>query len=192
LLIGMTCHKKMLRCLVPLLGLTLLAIFAELYAIDPTAYYRALARIGIDVWKYPFVDWEYFGPTIKCWNEGINVYITNPCDAVNRPHAYSPLWLRADFIPTNRTWTTPIGLVLVLGFLLSLFLVVKPASWRELIIFALACTSTMVVFALERGNADIIMFIMLVIASVLSAGPLASRILSYALILLAGFSNSIR
>jgi hypothetical protein len=52
----MTCHKKMLRCLVPLLGLTLLAIFAELYAIDPTAYYRALARIGIDVWKYPFVD----------------------------------------------------------------------------------------------------------------------------------------
>jgi len=182
----MTCDKKMLRCIVLLPGLTLLAILAELYAVDPTAYYRALTRIGIDPWKYPFIDWEYIGAGVKCWNEGINVYITNPCDTANRPHDYSPLWLRAVFIPTDRTWTMLIGLALVLGFLLSLFWVVKPVTWRELIIFALTCTSTMAVFALERGNVDIIIFIMLVVASVLSTGPLANRILSYALILLAG------
>jgi len=44
----------------------------------------------------------------------------------------------------------------------------------------------MIVYALERGNVDVILFIMLVVAGVLSTGPLASRILSYALILLAG------
>src|SRR6266851_6318373 len=46
--------------------------------------------------------------------------------------------------------------------------------------------SPMVFFGLERGNVDVIIFIMLVVTGVLSAGPLANRILSYALILLAG------
>jgi hypothetical protein len=179
-------QKKMLRCLVPLLGLSLLAIFAALYMVDPTAYYRALVTIGVPAWTYPFIDWEFIGAGIKCWSEGINVYITNPCDLLNRLHNYSPLFLRAVFIPTNRSWTMPIGLVFVFAYLISLFWLVKPVNWRELLIFALACMSPMVTYALERGNFDIVIFIMLVVAGVLSAGPLSSRILSYALILLVG------
>ena len=177
--------KRMLRCLVPLLGLSLLAIFAALYTRDSGVYYQALVTIGVPAWTYPFIDWEYIGAGIKCWNEGINVYITNPCDLLNRSHVQSPLWLRAVFIPTDRSWTIPSGVVLVLAYLISLFWLVKPVNWQELIIFALACTSPTVFYALERGNTDIIIFIMLVVAGVLSTGPLASRILSYALILLA-------
>jgi hypothetical protein len=177
----------MLRYVVPLLGLMLLAIFATLYAFEPNAYYRTLETIGIQPFKYPFLDWEYIGASIKCWNEGINVYITDPCDVLNRVHdGYSPLWLRAVFLPTDRAWTMPTGIGIVLTFLLSLFWVVKPANWREVIVFVLACTSTMVVFALERTNVDVIFFIMFVVAGVLSSGSLASRILSYALMLLAG------
>jgi hypothetical protein len=176
----------MMRYIVPLLGLTLLAIFAVLYAVDTGAYYRVLTTIGIIPFKYPFVDWENMGAAIRCWNNNIDVYIADPCDVMNRPHGYSPLWLRAVFILTDRFWTMPIGIGIIIAFLLSLFWLVKPANWRELIVFALACTSTMTVFALERGNVDVILFIMLVIAGVLSTGPLASRIISYALILLAG------
>ena len=179
-------HKEILRCLVPLLGLALLAIFAALYTVDPKAYYRALDTIGVPAWTYPFIDWEVLGAAIKCWSEGINVYITNPCDVLNRPHVYSPLFLRAVFIPTGKFWTMPIGLVLVLAFLISLFWVVKPENWRELIIFALACMSPMVIYGLERGNFDIIIFIMLVAAGILSTGPMASRILCYALIFMVG------
>jgi hypothetical protein len=180
-------QKNMLRCLVPLLGLALLAILGALYAIDFKNYYRALATgAGMVPFKYPFVDWEYVSANIKCWNEGINVYITNPCDVLDRVYNLSPLWLRAIFIPTDRAWTMPIGIGIILAFLLSLFWLVKPANWRELIIFALTCTSPMVVEALERGNVDVIIFIMLVVAGALSAGPLANRILSYALMLLAG------
>jgi hypothetical protein len=179
-------QKKMLRCLVPLLGLALLAIFAALYTVDPKVYYQALVTIGVPAFTYPFIDWEYIGAGIKCWSEGINVYITNPCDLLNRPHNYSPIWLRAVFISTERSWTMPSGLGFVLAFLISLFWLVKPENWRELIIFALACTSPMAIYALERGNVDVIIFIMLIVAGVLSTGPLASRIPSYAVILLAG------
>ena len=180
------CRKTILRCLVPLLGLALLGILAALYTLNPKVYYRALVTIGFPPFSYPFLDWESIGAAIKCWSEGINVYIANPCDVLNRLHNYSPLLLRAVFIPTDRAWTMPIGLFLVLAFLISLFWVVRPLNWRELIIFALACTSPMVVYLLERGNIDIIIFIMVVIAGVLSSGSTASRILSYALILLAG------
>jgi hypothetical protein len=175
-----------LRYILPLLGLALLAIFAVLYVFDIDAYYGALTTIGIKPTKYPFIDWEFISAGIRCWNNNIDVYIANPCDVFNRPHDYSPLWLRLVFIPTDRVWTMPIGIGIVVAFWLSLFWLVKPANWRELIVFALACTSTMIVFALERGNSDVILFIMLVVAGVLSTGPLASRILSYALILLAG------
>src|ERR1700739_4456307 len=126
-------QKKMLRCLVPLVGLALLAIFAELYTVYPNVYYRVLNSIGVPAFTYPFIDWEFISAGIKCWREGINVYIANPCDVFNRPHVYSPLFLRLIFIPTERAWTMPIGLGLVLAFLTSLFWLVKPVNWRELI-----------------------------------------------------------
>lgn len=180
-------QKNMFCCLVPLLGLMLLGVLAALYAVDFKDYHRVLATIfGFNTGPYPFFDWEYIGAGIKCWNEGINVYLTNPCDLAHRPHGYSPLWLRVVFIPTDKSWTMPVGIGIAIAFLLSLFWVIKPANWREVLIFALACISPVVVYCLERGNADAVIFIMLAIAGVLGAGPLANRILSYALILLAG------
>ncbi len=180
-------QHKVLRCLVPALGLACVAILAVLYAVDFRDYNRALSTgAGMIPFKYPFLDWEYIGANVKCWNEGINVYVTNPCDVLNRTYNLSPLWLRAVFIPTDRAWTMPIGVGIILAFLLSLFWLLRPTNWREVIIFALTCTSPMVVEALERGNIDVIIFIMLVVAGVLCAGQLTNRILSYALILLAG------
>ncbi len=180
-------QKNTLRCVIPLLGLTLLAIFSALYAFDFKNYYRALATIfGFNPFRYPFLDWEYIGAGIKCWNEGVNVYITNPCDVASRPFGYPPLWLRLVFIPTDRAWTMPVGVGIVLAYLLSLFWLVKPTNWRELVVLALACMSPMVLYGLERGNVDVVIFVILVVAGALSTGPLTRRILSYALILIAG------
>jgi hypothetical protein len=180
-------QKQMLRCFVPLLGLALLAIFAALYIIDRKLYYPALATIeGTRPYKYPFLDWEYIGANIKCWHKGIDVYIANPCDVLHRTFDFSPLWLRLGFIPTGKAWTMPIGLVLVFGYLISVFWLVKPVNRRELIVFALAFTSPMIFFLLERGNVDIIIFIMLVITGTLGTGSPTSRVFSYVLMLLAG------
>jgi hypothetical protein len=179
-------QNNVLRCLVPLLGLALLVTFAVLYTTDYRAYYRALNSIGVPSFTYPFIDWEAIGADIKCWNEGIDVYVTNPCDVLNRLHDYSPLFLRLTFITADKSWTVPIGLVFILIFLSSLFWLIKAANWREMIIFALACTSPMVIYGLERGNFDIIVFIMLVVAGMLGIGPLPNRLISYVLILLVG------
>jgi hypothetical protein len=175
-----------LRYLVPLLGLVLLAVFAGLYVGHSGAYYRALNSIGVPAFTYPFIDWEFLEASIKCWREGIDVYVADPCDLLNRPYVYSPLFLRLAFIPTDRAWTMPVGLMIILAYLISLFWIIKPVNWRELIIFGLACASPMVIYGLERGNFDVLLFIMLVFAGVLISGGLVTRICSYALMLLAG------
>ncbi len=180
-------QKLLLRCGVPLLVLALFLLMAVLYVTDFHNYFRFSATLfGYIPGRQPFFDWEFISAGIKCWNEGVNVYLANPCDAAGRPHDYSPLWLRATFIPTDRAWTAPIGIAIVLAFLASLFWVVRPTNWRELIALALACLSPMVLYGLERGNADVIIFIMLVVAGVAITGPLANRLLAYGLILLAG------
>jgi hypothetical protein len=177
---------KILRGFIPLLGLVLLAIFAALYIQDSNLYNWALNSIGVPAYTYPFIDWEVISSAIKCWQEGVNVFVANPCDIMNRVHLFSPILLRFVFIPTDRAWTMPMGLGVVVAFLISLFWVVKPVSWKELPIFAFACASPMVIYALERANSDVLIFIMLVVAGVLCTGPLANRILCYALMLLAG------
>ena len=58
-------QEKMLRFLVPRLGLALLAIFAALYTVDPKVYYQSLVAVGA-AWTYPFIDWEFIGAGIKC------------------------------------------------------------------------------------------------------------------------------
>lgn len=179
-------NKKVLRSILPLMGLIFLAVIAALYVVDFKDYYRVLATLGVPIPNYPFIDWEYIGAGIKCWSEGINVYVTDPCDVAHRVQDLSPLWLRAVFIPTGRAWTMPIGIGLVVAYLASLFRVVRPTTWLELIVFALACTSTMALYGLERGNIDIIIFVMVVTAGVLSAGPLTNRLTAYGIILLAG------
>jgi hypothetical protein len=176
---------KVLRCIIPMFGLALLAIFATLYSVDSTAYYSTLSKITYSPGTYPFFDWEAHAASIRCWRQGINVYTTT-CDVMNVPYNYSPLWLRAAFVPTDKASTIPMGIGIVLTFLLSLFWLVKPSSWREVIVFTLTCLSPMVFFGLERGNVDVIMFLILLVVGILSGGSLANRVVSYTLILLAG------
>jgi hypothetical protein len=177
---------KFLPVFVPLLGLILLAVMGVLYRIEPGLYRTILTTAGMNPFRYPFLDWEYIGAGAKCWKQGVDVYIDDPCDVLNRVHGYSPLWLRATFIPTGRPFTVITGTALDSLFMLSLFVVFKPANWQEVIIFALGATSTMVVFALERANVDVILFLMIVAAGVLQTGPVLGRIASYALLLFAG------
>ena len=175
-----------MRLIIPVVGVSSLTILTILYLIDYKNDYRVLATLGVPVPSYPFIDWEFIGASVKCWSEGINVFVADPCDVINRVYDYSPLWLRAIFIPTDRIWTNPIGIGMVLGFVLSLFWLVRPANWGEAIVFVMACTSTVVLFCLERGNVDVIIFIMMVVAGLLRTKRPGIRLLSYGVILLAG------
>ena len=106
----------------PAIALLVFATFAACYVIAPSVYFVMLWIVGVEPQplRYPFIDTQFVMAQIECWKNGIDVYASNPCDALGRLHDYSPLWLRATFLPVERRWTYPLGLSVDLIFLSSL------------------------------------------------------------------------
>ena len=155
------------RLAIPLIMAGLFGALALLWLVGPQSLYVALlAASGIGVGKVPFLDLHAVTAAIECHGRGIDVYLTDPCDILGRPHVYSPLWL--DLAPGLRDQDAAwLGGGLDLLVILSLPLVMRPRSLAETGVFLLATTSTMVVYALERANIDIVVFLLMVGAGVL-------------------------
>jgi len=147
------------RWLLPILGLTLLALSAFGYRYHPATYFRILTSVIISPLPEPFMDAQQIPAVIDCWRHGVDVYVTDPCDPVQRPFAYSPLWLQARFIPA---WSIWMGIGLESALLLSLALLPAPPRPAGPAVMMLALCSSMPVFALERCNTDVVMFILII------------------------------
>ena len=134
----------------------------------------------------PFFDTQFVLAQLQCWRRGIDVYVVNPCDPIGRLQDYSPLWLRLGFIPATPDHVVPFGLALDVAFLASLFLLPLPRPrLADCAALSLTMVSTATIFAMERGNTDLLMFAMCAVAGRLLSRPLPSRLAGYAVILAA-------
>jgi hypothetical protein len=178
----------MLRALprysLPAAGLAIFAVFAVLYAVAPQVYTEILIGLGVAPFRFPFLDGQYVLAGSECWHLGINVYINDPCDALDRAHGYSPLWLRLPIIPMSMT--IPLGTGLAVIFILSLAAVAPGRRGIEFALCLLATTSPMVLFAIERANLDLIIFLLVVTAGLAWSRVAGGwRLLAYGLPVLA-------
>jgi hypothetical protein len=152
---------------------------------DQNVYAQILTAYGIWPFRFPFVDISGWLAVWECAREGVDVIAANPCDVLQRAYSLSPLWIAASAIPLGVRDTAAVGWILDLGFLVSLSLLPSPRCSRELILVLAATLSTMVIFALERANADILLFIMALVAGVLAERPPFMRVLGYFVALVA-------
>ena len=81
--------------------------------------------------------------------------------------------------------TKRVGLSLVL-FILSLPVVLRPRTFRDIFLLGLAALSPMTVYALERANNDLVVYLLIVCASALLVVSRLYRLCPYALFLTAG------
>jgi hypothetical protein len=151
-----------------------------------TLYVEALSYLGFSPYAFPFLDLHAILAAADCHRLGIDVYLSNPCDVRGRPHVYSPLWL--DLIPgfLSRDSVNQVGIVLDLMFIASLPLIMRPRSAWQCLLFIAATLSTTVIYALERANNDIVIFLLMVCAGALLAGPKRQRLAGYLIFLFAG------
>jgi hypothetical protein len=153
---------------------------SAIYLLGHTDAYRAILYAwGIVPFEFPFVDIS--GPLAAwdCTRLGIDVIEHDPCDVLGRGYTYSPLWMAGSFIPLGTSATGPVGWVLGLLFILSLTLLPPARRPWELVLVVLATNSTMVVFAVERANQDIILFMLALCAGFLASGFLPARLFAY-------------
>jgi hypothetical protein len=166
--------------LVVFFGMSCLYVFG-----DRNLYGQILTWYGITPFRFPFLDIGAWLAVWECARQGVDVISANPCDVLQRSYSCSPLWIAGAAIPLGVRDTPIVGWLLDLVFLLSLSRLPAPRRLSELVLILAATLSTMVVFALERANPDVLLFLMALATGVLAECHLFLRILGYLLALLA-------
>jgi hypothetical protein len=166
-------------------GLIILTSFAALYMLRRESYFTVLDWWLFHPFRYPFLDLIYVPAQVQCWQRGIDVYLQNPCDPLGRLQDYSPLWPRFSFLVNTKSFDA-LGLALDALFMMSLAALPRPRQRSGYILILLGIVSPMTMFALERGNIDILMFLLALAAVVCMDRALPLRLLGYGAIMLAG------
>lgn len=182
----MTVSPSFQRLIPAVAGGMLFLLLAMLWLSGATDLYTTILHFfGVAPFRFPFVDAHGVVTAIECSRRGVDVYIVNPCDVLGRLHVYSPLWLRLGVLPIDASWSEPLGLLTDLGFLASLVLLPVPRHMPGTLVLALGVLSPAVIFAMERANVDLLIFILAMLTGYLAIQSQRLRLLSYPLIVLA-------
>jgi hypothetical protein len=177
--------------LVPVLAaLAVLAAAAAVYLAGSARLWQfVMKHYGIAYYPLPFIDIAASLSAWDCIRQGIDVVKDNPCDVLGRTGVYTPLWLSLSFIPLGSAQRVSVALTIDALFLVSLLFLPPARTRRGVVLMALATTSSMTIFAVERCNFDVIMFLMALLAGYLLLGGGGARFLGYLVTLLAALTK---
>lgn len=147
-------------------------------------YIEVLTAWGIKPFRFPFLD---IGGSLSAWEcarRGIDVVIADPCDVLHRGYNYSPFWQTLSWIPLGLNDRPVVGFCLGISFILSLGLLPPARSSLEMLCRCAATVSTMVVFAVERANPDIMLFLMTLPVAAAASRSFGWRSTAYAVAVL--------
>lgn len=177
--------------------LALPAIAAGAFAFGCTVYWLAakstyfamLYGWGVVPIDYPFIDTHTVLSARVCSALGINPFFHNPCDALARPFLYSPLFLLgagAHELGAN----VALGFALDGAFILSLLCLPTSRRLADFGVMSLAVLSSVIAFAVERGNFELSLFVTVAVAGRLAlARGTGIRAVAYGLMLFAALAK---
>ncbi len=175
------------RLLVPGVVLGLYGVLAALWLCGwHRAYFHVLRLFAFEPFRFPFLDSHAVLAAVECRRAGIDVYLTNPCDVLGRPHVYSPLWLRIVPLGIDTSANMAVGIALGMLFVAALVALFRPRRVSDAGLMLLAALSPMSVYALERANSDLVVFVLVVTGCGLLQLPQRWGRAGYALHFLAG------
>jgi hypothetical protein len=120
--------------------------------------------LGVPSGPSAFFDTRNVLAALECRRLGFDPLIENPCDPWGRPMNYPRVWLALRWLGLDQSHTVALGVAFVVLFLVSVFLLVGRVSLGEGGVLALCLCSPAVMFAIERGNMDLVVFSILVLA----------------------------
>lgn len=124
-------------------------------------------RLGIPAARSLFIDTRVITAGLECRRLGFDPLISNPCDPLGRPLNYPRVWLLLRWLGLDQSHTDALALVFIALFLASVFMLIGRISLGEGVLVSLAVCSPSVMFGVERGNVDIVMFALVALAVIL-------------------------
>lgn len=154
-----------------------------------STYFAMLYGWGVVPVDYPFIDTHTVLSARVCSALGINPFVDNPCDVLARPFLYSPLFLLGAG-PHELAANVPLGFMLDGAFILSLLCLPAPRRLADFGVITLATLSSVTAFAVERGNFELSLFVVVAVAGRLALGRSSfARLSGYGLMLVAAFAK---
>jgi Glycosyltransferase family 87 len=113
----------------------------------------------------PFADMRMITSGWECTRRGLAVLPINPCDPWGRPANFPRIWMFPSFLGLGQSSTAALAYILAAVFLVAAIAVVpRDAPRWSGAVFAAALCSPAVMLGVERGNVDIGLFGLLVVA----------------------------
>ena len=181
------------RALILGVGLIVFGIMSALFlagARNPNLnalYRQVIALWGVDTFTpyLPFVDLHFILASLQCYRLDLDVFVANPCDALGRVFNYSPLWMAAAPLGLTTHDTAWLGTALALAFLCTVAWISNARSVGQAAIYIIALLSETCAYAIERANADLLMFLIVVVACAALQRGTVGRMFAYGGVLLA-------
>ena len=147
---------------------------------------RSWGKLGVSPLEPSFADLRNVTSAWDCTRRGIAVLPVNPCDFDDRPANYPRLWLLPYHLGLGEGDTFALGLV-VGGMFLAAAVAVLPrrASWFATATYAIVLCSPAAMLGVERGNVDLLLFALVVLAVLVYRRSLRGLVVADGLILLA-------
>jgi hypothetical protein len=143
-------------------------------------------RLGVGPGSVPFGDLRSVTSGWECTRRGIDILAANPCDQSGRPANYPRIWMALSFLGLGVGSTIVLGVLIAAVFLIAAVAVLPAGSRaREAVLYGVALCSPAVMLGVERGNVDILIFALVVLAVILFRRSALSTGLAHALLLFA-------
>ncbi len=127
--------------------------------------HRAWGRFGVRTLSSPFLDMRSVRSAWECARRGVAVLPANPCDPLSRPANYPAVWLLPSHLGLGQSSTVPLGVVTAIVFFAAALAVIpRVGDAYDGLVYGLALCSPSVMLGVERGNVDLLIFALVVLA----------------------------
>jgi hypothetical protein len=134
----------------------------------------------------PFADMRVITAGAECARLGYDVLVKNPCDPLQRLMNYPRIWLTPAYWGLNQGHTVTLGVLFGCLFFVLTCVIIERLNYTESLFYALILCSPSIMLAIERGNCDLIIFILLALSLLMMKNQnLIYRSFAYGLVLFA-------
>jgi hypothetical protein len=124
---------------------------------------EAWKMFGLPALSPLFADTRTITHSIDCLLRGQDPFMVRTFDPWHRLYNYPPIWLDLRYLGVTSRSSNLLGSVLALMTLITFLLLFRARTWLTSVIVFLAVTSKAILFAVERGNTDQMIFFLLVV-----------------------------
>jgi hypothetical protein len=134
-----------------------------------------------------FLDLRSVTSGWECVRKGVDVLAQNPCDPLSRPANYPRMWMWPSFLGLGQSSTLILGLLVAASFFIgALAFMGRIDRLTDALVWVVLLISPAVMLGVERGNADLVLFPLVVAALLmLRAGSPIVRVVAHGAFLFA-------